>query len=211
MDLDLYINKLRKNKKLHYYPEDILNNNFNIPINIRNYIKILTGDLSYLIKYIYNNFYSELCDYLNVKITKADYLNFWNRFDLFFSQSWPKVLEFNFDVAWGFREVLLFSDMMDSKLFLKKVIKELNNILVDWNIYILSSTSCYEDYQIALLIKDIINEFLWKKAEIISPVQLSIKNNYFYDGQNKIDNLIRYYPLDRLCDCLLYTSPSPRD
>jgi hypothetical protein len=64
MDIDFYIKTFRKTKQLSYYSLDKLDNNFQIPFGIREKLMQVTEELSYLIKYIYNNFFDNLSNYL---------------------------------------------------------------------------------------------------------------------------------------------------
>ena len=201
----MFIENLQKNKykRLSFYAEkEIIDSFINLPKDVEVIIKSLNKKVLYLLKYLYLNFFDDILKYLNLpQINKVDFeeSNFLNRYDLFFDKNGnPKVVEFNMDVAWWYLETLIMNDLEIWKLFLNNMIAWIKKFLVNWNVFIISSNSYREDYKIALFIKEILKNFLDIDAEIISPIQLSLNNNwYLYFWDIKIDNLLRYYPWDR--------------
>lgn len=204
MQLENFITQLRKEKDYwlsFYKPSEILYKKLILPKKIETIIEDTNNKAITLIKYLYNNFFDDIKNYLNlpqIEKTKLEAFNYFHRYDLFFDKQWnPKIVEFNMDVAWGHIETLIMNDINVSKLFLNNFINWLKKHLIDGNIFIVVSTSYREDYKIWLLIKKIIEIFLNKKANIVSPIQLSYKKGYIYYDDIPINNLIRYYPWDR--------------
>ena len=196
---------------------DHIDNPIIISKEIYSDLKKANSDFMKLNRYIYENHFLNLLEYLNIKNKKLhdsiiafyentsfEDSNFINRWDYFLCKDWIKIAEINNDTPWWYIETcflnwILWKDLVDpNNKFIKNFSESLKSYWVK-NLYIVWSLAEVEDYKLMTFVKNIAKES-WINASVWYFDSLDIKEDWFYLWSYRIDAIFKYYPIDQIYD-----------